>query len=534
MTAVNFPSSPSNGDTITVGSTTYTYNSTKGYWDATPTGSAINLGSVGEHVLPSTDVTYDLGSSTKKWRDLYLSGSSINLGGQDITATSSGIQLPEVTIGTGNTTIKLGVASDGSLQQTPTVSGSTGSQVQTVALTDLSVTSASASSGGALAYNNTTGVFTYTPPDLTVKADLASPTFTGTPAAPTASGSTSTTQLATTAFVQQEITSLVDSAPAAMNTLNELAAAINDDASFSTTITNSLATKAPLASPTLTGTPAAPTASSGTNTTQLATTAFVQTALGGIDLSTLAPKASPVLTGTPAAPTAAAGTNTTQLATTAFVSGAIAGSSSGHFTVLVTVVNSGGNKYALDGTVQQVATIIKSGTFRFDQSDSSNSGHPLRFATAADAAGSSQYTTGVTAVGTPGSSGAYTQIVVEQDTPALYYYCTNHSGMGAAVLIGGGATGPTGAAGPTGPTGGTGPAGPSGSQGIQGPAGPQGAQGPAGPGGSTGAQGPTGPSGGPAGPADIMASAGTGDCPLWPAAARHQQACRAGDYPDQG
>ncbi len=69
--------------------------------------------------------------------------------------------------------------------------------------------------------------------------------------------------------------------------------------------------KAPLASPTLTGVPAAPTAAGGTNTTQIATTAFVATSF--------APLASPTLTGVPAAPTAAPGTNTTQLATTAFV-----------------------------------------------------------------------------------------------------------------------------------------------------------------------------------------------------------------------
>ena len=104
MAAINFPNSPSNGDTLSVGSTTYTYNSTKGYWDATPTGSSIDLTSVGSHILPSADVTYDLGSSSKKWRDLYLSGSSIKLGGQDIVATASGIQLPELTIGTGSTT----------------------------------------------------------------------------------------------------------------------------------------------------------------------------------------------------------------------------------------------------------------------------------------------------------------------------------------------------------------------------------------------------------------------------------------------
>ncbi len=77
---------------------------------------------------------------------------------------------------------------------------------------------------------------------------------------------------------------------------------------------------APLASPTFTGTPAAPTAAPGTNTTQLATTAFVTAAIPS--LSTYAPLASPALTGTPTAPTAAVGTNTTQLATTAFVQAA--------------------------------------------------------------------------------------------------------------------------------------------------------------------------------------------------------------------
>lgn len=81
-----------------------------------------------------------------------------------------------------------------------------------------------------------------------------------------------------------------------------------------TTINSSLATKAPLASPALTGTPTAPTAGGGTNTTQLATTAFVAAAI-----APLAPLASPGLTGVPTAPTAAQGVSTTQLATTAYV-----------------------------------------------------------------------------------------------------------------------------------------------------------------------------------------------------------------------
>ena len=76
---------------------------------------------------------------------------------------------------------------------------------------------------------------------IALKADIASPTFTGTPSAPTASAGTNTTQLATTAYVDTAVAALIDSSPAALDTLNELAAAIGDDANFSTTITNNIA-----------------------------------------------------------------------------------------------------------------------------------------------------------------------------------------------------------------------------------------------------------------------------------------------------
>jgi hypothetical protein len=99
-------------------------------------------------------------------------------------------------------------------------------------------------------------------------------------------------------YTDTSIANLVDTAPSTLDTLNELAAALGDDPSFATTVTNSIATKlsiadasatyltqvdatstyAPLSSPALTGTPTAPTASAGTNSTQIATTAYVDTA----------------------------------------------------------------------------------------------------------------------------------------------------------------------------------------------------------------------------------------------------------------
>ncbi len=79
--------------------------------------------------------------------------------------------------------------------------------------------------------------------DLTSYATLSSPTFIGTPLAPTATAGNNTTQIATTAFVATEISNLVNSAPSTLNTLNELATALGNDANFSTTITNSISGK---------------------------------------------------------------------------------------------------------------------------------------------------------------------------------------------------------------------------------------------------------------------------------------------------
>ena len=134
----------------------------------------------------------------------------------------------------------------------------------------------SAVSGDIAAFSGTSGtVLQDTGKQLSVLAPLASPSFTGTPAAPTAATTTNTTQIATTAYVKNQA-------------------------------------YATLASPSFTGTPAAPTATTATNTTQIATTAYVKN-------QAYATLASPALSGTPTAPTPTQGTNSTQVATTAFV-----------------------------------------------------------------------------------------------------------------------------------------------------------------------------------------------------------------------
>ncbi|RGE46128.1 hypothetical protein DZC30_05000 [Comamonas testosteroni] len=174
-------------------------------------------------------------------------------------------------------------------------------------------------------------------------APLASPGLTGTPTAPTAAVDTNTAQLATTAFVIGQAGAAAPKMDGAANVGTATRFAREDHVHPSDT------SLAPIASPGLTGIPTAPTAVAGTNTVQIATTAFVIGQAGAeapkmdgaatVGTATRyaredhvhpsdtakAPLASPALTGTPTAPTAADGTSTTQLATTAFVQNAVGG-----------------------------------------------------------------------------------------------------------------------------------------------------------------------------------------------------------------
>jgi len=105
----------------------------------------------------------------------------------------------------------------------------------------------------------------------------------GTPTTPTAAASTNTTQVASTAFVKTNIADLIASSPAALDTLNELAAAINNDASFATTVTNSLATKLALGGGTMTG--ALTLSGAPTANLHAATKAYVDQEITGITIN---------------------------------------------------------------------------------------------------------------------------------------------------------------------------------------------------------------------------------------------------------
>ena len=162
-----------------------------------------------------------------------------------------------------------------------------------------------------------------------------------------------------------------------------------------------------------------------------------------------------IIIETPITATMSVGNVSANFGVTCFPSGVSSTAETGNVTAITNVVakprqnedfvitvksTASGNKYFVNGIQQQMPTALHKGfTYKFDQSDSSNNNHPMRFSTTDNGSwnGGSEYTDGVTAVGTPGQAGAYTQIVVASDAPSqLYTYCLNHSGMGFGVTVG--------------------------------------------------------------------------------------------------
>ena len=255
----------------------------------------------------------------------------------------------------------------------------------------------------------------------TAIARLASPTFTGTPTLPT--GTIATTQtagnnstaLATTAFVGTAVSNLVNAAPESLNTLKELSDALGADANYASTITTALGTKAPIASPTFTGTVGGITKS--------------MVGLANVDNTTDANK--PVSTATQTAldlkldSSTAASTYLTQaLASTGYV--AVAQPSIDYY-----ITNSGSGAYTVNGVDNGPVEFIKGKKYRVHIAAT---GHPFWIQTVSGAYSSGDvYSTGITGNGT--QSG---HIIVElpQNAPDnLYYACQYHSSMAGSVLV---------------------------------------------------------------------------------------------------
>ena len=102
------------------------------------------------------------------------------------------------------------------------------------------------------------------------------------------------------------------------------------------------------------------------------------------------------------------------------------------------VVTVSGGKFLFDGqTSSQSLRLMPSIVYRFDQSDGTNGSHPLRFSESSDGSEMSDGYTIYNKVGTPGSAGSYTEVAFDQEAPSImYFYCSNHSGMGNSVYLG--------------------------------------------------------------------------------------------------
>jgi len=256
MAAIDFPNSPTAGDTFTASNKTWVY--LDGKW-----------------TLPSVDGLVTSISSATSGQFLKWNGSAWVNDTIDLGADTAGSFVASLVAGTGVT-----LANNSGEASTPTVTVDTtviaplASPTFTGTVSGVSKTMVGLGNVDNISDANKP-VSTAQQTALDLKANLASPTFTGTPTLPTGTIAVTqtvadnSTKVATTAFVRGEVTALVNSATATLDTLGEIATALGNDANLSATLTTSIGLKAPLASPTFTGTVTIPTGASITAPTGL-------------------------------------------------------------------------------------------------------------------------------------------------------------------------------------------------------------------------------------------------------------------------
>ena len=217
--------------------------------------SSINTSSTSfmNSIIPNANDTYSLGDISNVWKDIYIGPGSLYIDGQKviesdsstivvaadpnqnmkINTTGSGVLQLESAQGleitsTGSGNITIGSTSTGTVRITDNIILSSGVEIQNETDTTVKINDGL----------NVTGAYLQNGTNInTIYASLSSPTLTGTPLAPTASSGTNTTQIATTAFVTTAIDDLIGGAPGALDTLNELAQALDNSGSFASNIT---------------------------------------------------------------------------------------------------------------------------------------------------------------------------------------------------------------------------------------------------------------------------------------------------------
>lgn len=228
----------------------------------------------------------------------------------------------------------------------------------------------------------------------------------------------SLTGYATETYVNTAISNLVDTAPTTLNTLNELAAAINDDASFASTVTTALGTKAPIASPTFTGTVTIPSGASISGYAPIASPTFTGTVggitksmvgLGNVDNTTDANK--PVSTATQTALDLKL--NLSDPAVDYYIT------------------NSGSGAYLINGVSNGLITFEKGKKYRIHINAS---GHPFWIQTVSGAySAGNVYSTGIT---NGGAQVGHILVELPQNAPDnLYYACQFHSSMQGSISV---------------------------------------------------------------------------------------------------
>ena len=190
--------------------------------------------------------------------------------------------------------------------------------------------------------------------------------------------------------IDTAITNLIDNSPTALDTLNELAAALGDDANFSTTVTTALGNRLQF------------------DQYQALTSAQVTQVLNNLLI-----------------------TSTVQEIN--FLDGVTSTLAYKSHTVTVGAKTGGGNAYYVDGKEAPRLVVLPGTKYRFDLSSSTLSAHPFKFSENENGAATGTYTANATYSGTPGSSNAYAEITGHYQYPVLYYYCTQHAGMGNII-----------------------------------------------------------------------------------------------------